>query len=369
MKQLEIRPVIYEYGTFLDFAKKFHLGKQDLILTNEYIYQPIIENLKLPCPAIFQEKYGNGEPTDVMVDAILKDAQKIPYTRVLAVGGGTVIDIAKVLALGGAREIDEFYAHTDQLSKAHELVIIPTTCGTGSEVTNIAVVNRTRIGTKTGLVSEHMFADAAVLIPEFLRSLPYKVFATSSIDALIHAVESFLNPAATSYTEIFAVAAIKNILAGYKQILAKGKDARFEESTNFLRASNCAGIAFGNSGCGAVHAMSYAFGGKYHVPHGESNYQFLTSVLKIYKKKASGGKFAELEELLDKLLGGNDAIHALDQLLEDVLPKKRMSGYGAVQSDVPRFADSTVDNQQRLLKGSYVPLSKEEIQAIYQERF
>ena len=178
------------------------------------------------------------------------------------------------------------------LTKARRLIIIPTTCGTGSEVTNISILNRTRLGTKQGLVSPAMFADHAVLIPEFLQSLPYSVFATSSIDALIHAVESYLSPSATPYTEMYSLQAMQDILRGYCQIAERGQHARFQSSAEYLRASNYAGIAFSNSGCAAVHAMSYALGGKYHVAHGESNYQFFTDVLRKYQEKKPDGKSA-----------------------------------------------------------------------------
>ncbi len=178
------------------------------------------------------------------------------------------------------------------LEKKRELVIVPTTCGTGSEVTNIAILNRTRIGTKLGLVSDNMYADSAVLIPELLKGLPFAVFATSSIDALVHAVESSLSPKATSLTKLFGYKAIEMIIRGYQTIAAEGKDARISLLEDFLVASNYAGIAFGTAGCAAVHAMSYPLGGKYHVAHGESNYAMFTGVLKNYMEIKTNGEIA-----------------------------------------------------------------------------
>lgn len=368
MRQLAIKPELFEFGTFGDFAKEFELNGQDLILTNEYIYEPFMAKLNLPCHKVYQEKFGGGEPTDVMVQAILDEVKKVDCKRIVAVGGGTIIDIAKLLVLGGADDIYGLYDNVDSLVKEKELIIVPTTCGTGSEVTNLSIVNLSKLGVKKGLASELMFADSAVLIPEFMKSLPYGVFATSSIDALIHATEAYLNPKATPFSDLFGVEAIRVILRGYQDIVKKGQDSRFENGEAFLRASTYAGIAFGNSGCATVHAMSYSLGGKYHVAHGESNYQFFTDVLKLYKKKAPGGKFAQLEELICSVLGSGDAMGLLDALLEGVLPKKRMSDYGATQADIAVFAKGTVDNQQRLLTGSYVPLTLEDIQGIFQDR-
>lgn len=375
MKQIMIKPEIQSYDTFREFAAEYVLGERDVILTNEYIYDPIMAAEHLKCGVIYQEKYGTGEPTDVMTEAILKEVGKYDAKRIIAVGGGTIIDIAKVLVLDGGGDIDDMYRNMAALKKRRELIIVPTTCGTGSEVTNIAVLNRTKLGTKQGMVSAAMFADKAVLIPEFLGSLPYKVFATSSIDALVHAVESYLNPAATVFSEMYSVRAVEMLLEGYCKIAQKGTEAWKEDAESYLIASNMAGIAFSNNGCGAVHAMAYAIGGKYHVPHGESNYQFFIPVLKLYEEKVSGGKVGELKNILKSCMTkgrfcredcGESAIDLLKELLNKVLPAKRMSEYGVVQEDIVPFAQSTVENQQRLLKNSHVPLSRDEIQAVYQ---
>ena len=174
MKAFQLIPAIAEYADFGALASELKLGPADLILTNEYIYNPTIASLNLGCHTCFQEKYGGGEPTDVMVDAILDDLRDKDYDRIVAVGGGTVIDIAKVLAVApaGART-DDLYRDMAHLEAHRELVILPTTCGTGSEVTNISILNRTRLGSKTGLVSPAMFARQAVLVPELLSALPW----------------------------------------------------------------------------------------------------------------------------------------------------------------------------------------------------
>lgn len=374
MKELLVVPQIDSYETFAAFAAEAKIGEGDLILTNEYIYDPLMKTENLSCRYIFQEKYGAGEPNDVMLDAILAEMNKEDCRRVFAVGGGTILDIAKILVLRGAEDVDTLYDRAE-LEKGKTLYLVPTTCGTGSEMTNIAIVNRTRKGTKMGLTSPAMYADHAVLIPEFLQSLPYSVFATSSIDALIHAIEAYLSPNSTAYTDMYGTAAMEMILSGYCRIAEEGPEARKTDSRDYLVASNYAGIAFGNAGVGAVHALSYALGAKYHVPHGESNYQFFISVLLKYLEKKPGGKMASLNAMLVRILkpeeeqnGRADGIRALERLLAAILKPKAMKEYGAVQEDIPEFAASTVANQQRLLKNNYVELSLEEIQELYQER-
>ena len=152
MKAFQLIPSIAEYADFAALASEMHLGARDLILTNEYIYNPTIADLDLGCHTCFQEKYGAGEPTDVMVDAILDDLRGKDYDRIVAVGGGTVIDIAKVLTVARPEDrVDDLYDRMASLQKEHKLIIVPTTCGTGSEVTNISIINRTTRGVKVGL--------------------------------------------------------------------------------------------------------------------------------------------------------------------------------------------------------------------------
>ena len=295
MKEIIWKPELHRFSSCKEFVEEFRLGASDLILTNEYIYQPYFGAMNLECAVLYQEQYGMGEPTDVMAEAILRDAAATGCNRVVAIGGGTVIDIAKVLAVGGGESIDELYGMAPELPKRRELVLIPTTCGTGSEVTNISILNRTRLGTKMGLVGPAMYADAAVLIPQLLEGLPFGVFATSSIDALVHAVESSLSPKATPYTKLFGYKAIEMLIRGYQTIAREGREARLPLLEDFLIASNYAGFAFGTAGCAAVHAMSYPLGGKYHVPHGESNYAMFTGVLKNYMEIKQDGERAVLE--------------------------------------------------------------------------
>ena len=247
MTQFEVKPTIQICDTCAELAQAFELGPKDLILTNEYIYNPYFGPLNLPCPTIFQEKYGTGEPSDEMVAAIYNDMPK-DVTRIIAVGGGTVVDIAKVLSLKTVTPILDLYDGKIPLEKGKELVLVPTTCGTGSEVTNLSILALISLNTKKGLGAPCMFGDKAVLVPELLKTLPLSVFATSSIDALIHSIESSLSPKANPITELFGYKAIEIILKGYMEIRDKGPEARIPLLKDFLLASTYGGIAFGNAG-------------------------------------------------------------------------------------------------------------------------
>lgn len=371
MKEIILKSQISYYDTCAEFASEFNLGSDDLILTNEYIYTPYFGNLGLNVHTIFQEAYGAGEPTDIMVDAILDEAAKTDCKRIIAIGGGTVIDIAKVLAVSAGDPLDSLYAAPDKIEKKRELIILPTTCGTGSEVTNISIINRTRLGTKVGLVSPHMYADEAVLVPELLNTLPFAVFATSSIDALVHAVESSLSPKATPYTKLFGYKAIEMIIKGYQKIAAEGKDARLPLMKDFLIASNYAGIAFGTAGCAAVHATSYPLGGTYHVAHGESNYAMFTGVLKNYMEIRQDGEIAVMNQFLSQLLVCSEDLvyEKLDELLGTILPKKALHEYGVKQEELAVFTKSVMEQQGRLMANNFVPLDADRVLKIYQELY
>ena len=371
MKEMTLKPVIHRFQTCKAYAEECNIGPEDLVLTNEYIYEPLFGPLNLGAKVIFQEKYGAGEPTDLMVDAIMGEAAKIPCKRLIAIGGGTIIDIAKVMAVSDGETVDTLYDNVAKLQKKRELTIIPTTCGTGSEVTNISIINRTRLGTKMGLVSDQMFADHAVLIPELLKGLPFGVFATSSIDALVHAVESALSPKATPYTRLFGDKAIEMLIKGYQNIVRDGQEARIPLLEDFLIASNYAGIAFGTAGVGAVHALSYPLGGKYHVAHGESNYAMFTGVLKNYAEIRQDGALAEMNELLAGLLGcASDNVYTeLENLLNGILPKKPLRAYGTVREDLAAFTDSVMKTQGRLMANNFVELDAARVLKIYTELF
>lgn len=370
MKQFMVRPEIYNYDTAKEFAKEFEIGAGDLIITNEYIYQPYFGELNLDCEVIYQEKYGAGEPTDEMAEAIYADIKTQPK-RIIAIGGGTVIDISKLFALKNVSPILDLYDGKLEVVKDKELVLVPTTCGTGSEVTNIAILALLSRGTKKGLAVDEMYADKAVMIPELLKGLPFRFFATSSIDALVHAVESSLSPKGNGYTRMFGYKAIEMILNGYKEIRDNGPEARIPLLNDFLVASNYAGIAFGNAGCAAVHAMAYPLGATYHVAHGESNYAIFTGVMKKYMEIKQDGEIAKLNAYIAGILGCavENVYEELERLLDVILPKKPLHEYGMTEADIEGFAASVIENQQRLLANNFVELSQDVIAEIYRKLY
>ncbi len=373
MKGFTIKTEIKEYATFQDYAKEAELGEDDLILCGKHSYDDYVAPLSLNVQTLFREKYGKGEPTDGMIDAILDDLRPKKYNRIIAIGGGTVIDIAKAVAVAGPQDkVDDLYDHIGELKQQHPLTVIPTSCGTGSEVTNISVINRVSKGVKMGLAADALLPDQAVLITNMLDSLPYKIFATSSIDAMVHSVESFLSPNGCSTSRIFSSEALKLILVGWKKATEEGgQDAWKKYSADFLRASNWAGVGFGYAGCAAVHACAYPLGSVYHIPHGQSNQLMFKDVMMKYKEIQPVGRINELEILIGEALGcqPEKALDALYALMDQVLKKEPLKSFGVKEEDLKTFAGDVIATQQRLLKNNYVELSEEDILKIYQAAF
>ena len=370
MQALRVVPKIFYFDTFKEFNEEFKLGKGDILVTNQWMYDPYVKPLGIDMPVIYQEKYGKGEPTDEMIDAMKKDMDQYEYNRIVAFGGGTIVDICKVLALDIPTKAIEIFRDPSTAKKEKELIVVPTTCGTGSEVTNVAVAELIADKVKKGIAVDNTYAEYAVLIPESLAGLPDYVFSTSSIDALIHAIESFLSPKASPFTEMYSLHAIEMIMNGFKGIVAAGgntKENRAPFLKDFALASCYAGIAFGNAGCAAVHALSYSIGGAFHVAHGEANYAFFTEVFKMYMRKNPEGKIVEANKVLARILGcSEDVVYdELEKLLNQIISKKRLSEYGMVEAQIDEFTKSTVANQQRLLANNYVFLSDEELREIF----
>lgn len=375
MQLFKLKTTVSKFDRFAEFAEAFQLSAKDLIITQKFLYEPFMQELGLPCHFVMQEAYGSGEPSDEMMNQILQDVQSLDFNRVIAVGGGTVIDIAKLFALQNLTNVTDAFERKIPIIKEKTLVIIPTTCGTGSEVTNISIAEIKSKKTKMGLADDALLADDAVLIPELLKGLPYKFYLYSAIDALIHAMESYLSPKATSFSQMFSKEAICIILDVFSELAEKGENYRFERFEDMLLASNYAGIAFGNVGVGAVHALSYPLGGNYHVPHGEANYQFFTEIFKRYNEKNPTGEILELNEILAECLQYDEEVHTkdntptiynlIDFLLARLIPRKKLRDYGMKEAEITSFTANVLETQQRLLTNNYVPFSPAEIKDIY----
>ena len=367
MQQFCIVPKIVQIDTAAEFCKIYEIGAGDLLLMSGRMYVQHFKGLTGEAKVIDYRKYGSGEPTDQMVEGIYKDIRGITYQRVIAIGGGTILDVAKLFALKNISPVVDLYDHKIEIKKEKELLLVPTTCGTGSEVTNISILELTAKNTKMGLADPALYADTAVLIPELVKDLPFRFFATSSIDALIHSIESFTSPKANDFTRLFSLKAMTMILNVYKEIVEKGPDILKDVIKEVLTASTFAGIAFGNAGCAAVHAMSYPLGAACHVPHGEANYVMFTAVYKTYMALRPEGSIQILNRHLADILdcSQEEVYDRLEILLGQLIVKKPMRAYGVSQEDLDAYTETVMTKQGRLMANNYTELDAETVRKIY----
>ena len=374
MYNFAVHSQIHEVATFSEFVDAFGLNGQDLLFTNKFTYHDYIETLNLPCQIMIYENYSDGEPSDEMVTRIIQDLKKQNVTRVIGIGGGAVLDTAKLLCIKDAESYDDIYDEKVPLVRDKGLILIPTTCGTGCEMTCVSVVDRPKLHAKIGKRIEANFADHAVIVPELLMKIPHRVFACSAIDALVHAMEIFVNPLSGNFNKPFCRDAIRLLIKNFKKVAEEGPDAKFQVMDEFCLASAFAGVALSNDICGAVHACAMHFGGEHHVPHGESNYRFLVAVFSTYAEmRPDGPELNELAGIIQKELGVETDLKgtfiALDELLNKILPRKKLREYGVEEARLPYYVDKVFETQQRLLVANYVKMTKEEFLEIYRKAF
>ena len=324
---------------------------------------------------------GEASKSMKILESVLRQMLEFNMGRgdlVIAVGGGAIMDLCKLLGCKRPDTVHNLYFKRFPVVHEKDVIAIPTPGGTGSECTNIsvAIVNDEKDGvltggeTKLGLVSDDIIPNKVCLIPELLKTLPYKPFACSAIDALVHATESFLSPHRKTMTsELFSEKAMDVILKGFKLIDEKGQDARFEYMDQFVTASFYAGIAFLKAGCGPVHGMSFPLGGTYHVPHGESNYMLFGAIMDYYDEYKPDGDIMKFKELVSSILGCEvkDAIPEMNALLQRILPLRPLRDCGFTEADFKAFPLSVEANQQRLMTNAYYPFDLESEEAIYRK--
>lgn len=367
-KSFRVVPEVQMFDTCQEFCDAYQIGEGDLIFTNPSYFEGLMDEYVSGAEIVYFQKYGKGEPTDVMIEALYRDIKDIPFKRLFAIGGGSIIDVAKLMVQENILPVEDLYAKKIPTKKVRQLIIVPTTCGTGSEMTSVSVIELTKQGMKQGLQTDEQFADVAVLIPQMLDSLPAGPFAKSAIDAFIHASESYLSPKASPFTRMYSENAIRLLLKGFLQIQKNGIEERKKYNRQFLYASAMAGIAFGNAGCAAVHAMSMSFASSHHVAHGEANYVLFTEVFHTYRRMKPDGDIRFYEAILSEELNceADQVYEKLEEVLQCLLQKKPLRAYGVRQEELPVYTKSVMEKQGRLMANNYVELTQQDIQNIYQ---
>ena len=335
----------------------------DPVLMEIGLVPPLIEALaEQGCPPVVFDQVREDPPEDTVL-AAFEMALEAEVDGVLGVGGGSSMDVAKVVAVLMASEqsLAEIYG-VDQVSGGRlPLVLVPTTAGTGSEVTPVAVIT-TGETTKAGISAKQLLPDVAVLDADLTLGLPPAVTAMTGIDAMVHAIEAYTsrhrkNP----LSDTLARRALQLLSANIRRAVNEGTHR--EARANMLLGAMLAGQAFANAPVAAVHALAYPLGGHYHIPHGLSNALMLPAVLR-FNMPAAEALYAELAPLVAGRAGAPALIEELQAIITDTGLPATLAEAGVAESDLGMLAEDAL-LQQRLLVNNPREVSQEDALAIY----
>ena len=291
---------------------------------------------------------------------------------VIGLGGGSPIDIAKTVAvmLTNAGDISDYCGIDLVPNPGAPTIIIPTTAGTGSEVTPIAILSDEEEKLKKGVVSPHLMPRVALLDPELTVGLPPAITAATGMDALIHAIEAYTSVNATGMTDMLAARAIELISDNLRTAFARGSDLEAREA--MLEGALLAGIAFANAGVTAVHAFAYPIGAEFHIPHGVANTLMLAPVMR-FNLVGNLAKFAEVAELMGQPVEGfplreaaEMAVEAVMELAEDLKVPQSLSEFGITEEHLPELAQGVM-KVTRLLANNPRTMTAADAEDIYRQ--
>jgi len=306
-----------------------------------------------------------ADPPVDMVENVVNEARAFGAELVIGFGGGSSMDTAKLVAilLGTDQPLYEMYGVGQVKGSRLPLILIPTTAGTGSEVTPISVVT---VGetSKVGVNDPALYADLAVLDAELTYGLPRAVTAATGIDAMVHCIEAYTSRIEKNpISDALALAGLKKLHGAIERACADGKDTEARE--DMLLGALLAGQAFANAPVGAVHALAYPLGGIFHVPHGLSNSLMLPPVLR-YNAEEADPLYAELSAHIGLANPGAGAlVEEMERIADAVKIETRLSQVGVSHNDLPKLAEDAM-KVQRLLVNNPREMTLEAAQACYE---
>lgn len=371
--------IIAGLGTIQELSSILKQGRYQrvLLVTDPGMLQ---HQLHLPILEIIEDAGLNyaiysdvqADPPEHVVLEAADFAKQENVDIVIGFGGGSSMDVAKLIAIlshpAQHQSLSDLYGVNQATGPRLPLILVPTTAGTGSEVTPISIVT-TGETTKTGIVAPILFADTAILDATFTQNLPPLITAATGIDAMVHAIEAYTSKIKKNpYSDMLAKHALKLLNANLQRVLDDGQD--LEARQNMLVGSMLAGQAFANAPVGAVHALAYPLGGYFHISHGHSNALVLTEVMKFNAPDAKA-LYAELMCWLDpQSKGCHDGLadlfidHFNNHLVKSGLTLK-LKQLGIPEHMLMIMAEDAM-KQSRLLQNNPRELTLEDAYSIYQ---
>ncbi|MCM0626108.1 iron-containing alcohol dehydrogenase [Lysinibacillus sp. OL1_EC] len=360
-------------------VKKFN-AHNILIVTDPLLKEiGLTDNVEKP---LMEKGYTTTIYTDIAPEPPLAIGEKLvdftrkhPFDLVIGVGGGSALDLAKLAAVlakhdGKVADYLNLTGTKTLDNKGLPKILIPTTSGTGSEVTNISVLSLDT--TKDVVTHDYLLADVAIVDPALTISLPSKVTAATGVDALTHAIEAYVSVNANAVTDALALQAIRLISQSIRTAVHNGQDK--QARTDMSYGSYLAGLAFFNAGVAGVHALAYPLGGQFHIAHGDSNAVLLPYVMGYIRQSCE----KRMKDILDAMgisssyLSQEEAsykcVDALQQLVQDVKIPSTLQGFNIPASALEQLTEDAT-KQTRILARSPMPLGREDIYQIYQAAF
>ena len=317
-----------------------------------------------------------ADPPEETVLTAVEQAKSKQCQAVIGFGGGSSMDVAKLVAvlLTETQELSEIYGVDQVRGGRYPLIQVPTTSGTGSEATAVAIVT-TGESTKAGVVCKQLYADYILLDPELTLGLPAHVTAATGIDAMVHAIEAYTSKRLKNpISDMLALEALRLMSASIHTAVKQGDD--LAARSDMLLGAMLAGQAFSNSPVGAVHALAYPLGGIYHIPHGLSNSLVLPHVLR-FNGSAAGELYRELaavilpesniENLQNDEIVESLASYFLD-LAKELGLQTTLREMDIAESAVTELAEQSM-LQQRLLINNPREVLLDDAKAIYQAAY
>ncbi len=312
------------------------------------------------------------EPSLDTAERVAGRAKRLDADLVVGIGGGSSLDIAKVVSvLAGSDVALESILGIDNVpGPGIRCILVPTTAGTGTEMTPVAVLVDRVNGVKKVITSTYIYPDVAILDSELTLSLPANPTAYSGVDALTHALEAYTAKRRNPMTDICAAEALRLIGENLRSVCENGDDLQARD--RMLFASMLAGKAFGNAGVTAVHALAHVAGARFDIPHGIANAIMLPHVVE-FNIEADPARFMGVTGLLGVEVEGKDPdygarklIKAIRELISGIGLPVRLSEFGVEEKDIPGMAASALEDVQ-VMSNNPREVSLEDAQKLYRK--
>lgn len=366
--------VVFGTGCLVDFAHDYiAMGHKRLFVLTAPVIRPLLTDMQqtLNDSGVAVEYYDDitAEPSVGDFNKTLAAARQFGADSVIGVGGGSVMDLAKLVAalVGSEQRVEDLFGTGLIKRRGLWFACMPTTAGTGSEVSPNAILLDERDALKKGVVSPHLMADAAYIDPQLTWSVPPKVTAETGIDALTHCIEAYTNKFAHPMVDIYALKGISLIAANLLRAVRDGKDIEAREA--LALGSMYGGLCLGPVNTAAVHALSYPIGGEYHISHGLSNAILLPTVMR-FNLPANTRRYAEVAQACgiaptaDQTATAMEGVDFIAELCRNCGIPTTLQALGIPREAVPHMAKAAMD-VQRLLKNNPRPVTEQDAADIY----